>query len=71
MLQSSSVRQASLCYRHRNLRSKFFTSAYEKVATTILNPSIPVDFSFWSNAFDDKCPVLIKGTTTILELTSY
>jgi hypothetical protein len=39
----------------------YHSSAFEKVVTTVLNPSVSVDFSFWSKIFDDNHPVLFKG----------
>jgi hypothetical protein len=46
---------------HGTKHRDYHSSAFEKVATTGLDPSVSVDFSFWSKIFDDKHPVLFKG----------
>lgn len=46
---------------HGTKHRDYHFSAFEKVATTVLSPSVSVDFSFWSKIFDDKHPVLFKG----------
>lgn len=46
---------------HGTKHRDYHSSSFEKVATTVLNPSVSVDFSFWSKIFDDKHPVLFKG----------
>ena len=46
---------------HGAKHGDYHSSAFEKVATTVLNPSVSVDFSFWCKIFDDKHPVLFKG----------
>lgn len=46
---------------HGIKRRKHSTSSQDRVATSILDPSLSVDFNFWSKIFDEKHPLLLKG----------
>ena len=46
---------------HGTNHRDYLSSAFEKVATTALNPSVSVDCSFWCKIFDAKLPILFKG----------
>jgi hypothetical protein len=65
VLRSGAAHATNLLKRCKNFhgtkRRDYHSSAFEKVATTVLNPSVSVDSSFWSKIFDDKHPVLFKG----------
>ena len=50
------------CKALRRIKSrKHSSSSQDRVATSILNPSLSVDFNFWSKIFDEKHPILFKG----------
>lgn len=53
------------CTAFHGIKSrKHSSSSQDRVATSILNPSVSVDLNFWSKIYDEKHPILLKGQSS-------